>query len=490
MYSRSDCHRSHCPARCPSGLEAERETARRVGHPFTRRMLDQLRSAPRGPPFMWCMFGQVVARIARFACIGRIRDRVTRRGIHPATTRPGASREVAPAGCAPPGAPTIASMNDDPLAPFRWHPEPELIGIRDADASRAALERAGEATWAASLDWLYGEAMVRTMGLPTGYAELRRAYFGEQRGARPGPGRPGAAPGGARRVRDEDRAPHAEQLPPARAQLLHAAAAGRLDRRRGARPVDQPGRRRLARGPGRGVRRGGGRSLAVRSRRLRRGQLRPPGLGRRDGQLHRDGAGPRRPPPRGSPARPARHAARRSRASASTPATRPTSRSRGRSTSSASRPRRSSSSPPTTGSASTPRRSPTAIARDRAAGHRPVAIAAVAGSTNTGSVDLVPELASLARGEGLWLHVDAAYGGAARLSTRDAGRVPGLDLADSVTIDPHKWFFQAYDVGALVVRDGRHLRQAFDRSPEYYRGGEAPGHRTGRRRPPTPTRAS
>ena len=102
-----------------------------------------------------------------------------------------------------------------------------------------------------------------------------------------------------------------------------------------------------------------------------------------------------------------------------------------------------------------------------------MAICAVAGSTNTGSVDLVPQLAELARREGLWLHVDAAYGGAARLSARDAARVPGLDLADSVTIDPHKWFFQAYDVGALVVRDGAHLHQTFDRSPEYYRGGEA-----------------
>ena len=48
----------------------------------------------------------------------------------------------------------------DPLAPFRWHPEPELIGIRDASVSRQALERAGRATWDASLDWLYDEAMV------------------------------------------------------------------------------------------------------------------------------------------------------------------------------------------------------------------------------------------------------------------------------------------------------------------------------------------
>jgi glutamate/tyrosine decarboxylase-like PLP-dependent enzyme len=114
-----------------------------------------------------------------------------------------------------------------------------------------------------------------------------------------------------------------------------------------------------------------------------------------------------------------------------------------------------------------------AIAADRTRGLTPVAICAVAGSTNTGSVDLVPELAALARAEGLWLHVDAAYGGAARLSARDAGRVPGLELADSVTVDPHKWFFQAYDLGALLVREGDHLRRAFDRSPEYYRGGES-----------------
>jgi glutamate/tyrosine decarboxylase-like PLP-dependent enzyme len=102
-----------------------------------------------------------------------------------------------------------------------------------------------------------------------------------------------------------------------------------------------------------------------------------------------------------------------------------------------------------------------------------VAIAGVAGSTNTGSVDLVPELAALAADEGLWLHVDAAYGGAARLSARDGGRVGDLDRADSVTVDPHKWFFQAYDIGGLLVRDGRHLGQVFGgRAPEYYRGGE------------------
>jgi len=121
-----------------------------------------------------------------------------------------------------------------------------------------------------------------------------------------------------------------------------------------------------------------------------------------------------------------------------------------------------------------------AIARDRAAGMTPFAIAAVAGSTNTGSVDPLGELADVAGAEGLWLHVDAAYGGAAKLSARDADRVTGLELADSVTIDPHKWFFQAYDIGGLLLRDGRGLAAVFGgRSPEYYRGGE----RDGRARP-------
>lgn len=110
-----------------------------------------------------------------------------------------------------------------------------------------------------------------------------------------------------------------------------------------------------------------------------------------------------------------------------------------------------------------------AIAQDRAAGLTPFAIAAVSGSTNTGSVDLVGELADVAEREGLWLHVDAAYGGAVRLSAREAARVPHLQRADSVTVDPHKWFFQAYDVGALLVRRREDLLHTFHRSPEYYR---------------------
>jgi glutamate/tyrosine decarboxylase-like PLP-dependent enzyme len=116
-----------------------------------------------------------------------------------------------------------------------------------------------------------------------------------------------------------------------------------------------------------------------------------------------------------------------------------------------------------------------AIARDRAAGVTPLAIAAVAGSTNTGSVDAIGALADLAERERMWLHIDAAYGAAARLSSRDAARVADLERADSVTVDPHKWLFQAYDIGGLMVREGGVLAQAFGgQRPEYYRAGHGP----------------
>ncbi len=110
-----------------------------------------------------------------------------------------------------------------------------------------------------------------------------------------------------------------------------------------------------------------------------------------------------------------------------------------------------------------------AVAEDRAAGLTPLCIAAVAGTTNTGAVDDLPALAELARREALWFHVDAAYGGAARLSSHEAHRVAALDRADSVTVDPHKWFFQAYDIGGLVVRRREDLHRTFTMSPEYYR---------------------
>ena len=110
-----------------------------------------------------------------------------------------------------------------------------------------------------------------------------------------------------------------------------------------------------------------------------------------------------------------------------------------------------------------------AIEEDVSTGARPLAIVAIAGTTNTGAVDPISAVADVAARFGLWLHVDAAYGGAVRLSERDADRVADLRLADSITLDPHKWFFQPYDIGGLLVRRRSDLYTTFHRSPEYLR---------------------
>jgi aromatic-L-amino-acid decarboxylase len=96
----------------------------------------------------------------------------------------------------------------------------------------------------------------------------------------------------------------------------------------------------------------------------------------------------------------------------------------------------------------------------RAAGRRPAIVVASAGTTNTGTVDPLADVAELAHLEGLWLHVDAAYGGFFQLTERGQGRLRGIELADSITLDPHKGMFLPYGTGALVVRDGEALRAA------------------------------
>ncbi len=101
-----------------------------------------------------------------------------------------------------------------------------------------------------------------------------------------------------------------------------------------------------------------------------------------------------------------------------------------------------------------------AIARDRADGMRPFLVAASAGTTNTGAVDPIGEVADLAEREGLWLHVDAAYGGFFRLTERGRRRLAGIERADSITLDPHKGMFLPYGTGSLIVRDGAALRRA------------------------------
>ena len=108
-----------------------------------------------------------------------------------------------------------------------------------------------------------------------------------------------------------------------------------------------------------------------------------------------------------------------------------------------------------------------AVADDRAAGHRPAIVVATAGTTNTGAVDPLPELADLCAAEGLWLHVDGAYGAPAALAPSGRSVLAGLERADSVVLDPHKWLFQPYDIGVLLVRRPGALERAFTMNPEY-----------------------
>lgn len=102
-----------------------------------------------------------------------------------------------------------------------------------------------------------------------------------------------------------------------------------------------------------------------------------------------------------------------------------------------------------------------AVAEDRARGLRPFFVAAAAGSTSTGAVDPLAELALLCERERLWLHVDAAYGGFAVLTAAGRALLNGLERADSITLDPHKWLFQPFEAGCLMVRRGAELAAAF-----------------------------
>jgi len=107
------------------------------------------------------------------------------------------------------------------------------------------------------------------------------------------------------------------------------------------------------------------------------------------------------------------------------------------------------------------------LAADRAAGRLPLAVVASAGSTNTGSVDPLDEIATICAEHGVWLHVDAAYGGFAALTERGAAVLTGLDRADSVTMDPHKWLFQPMECAAVLVREPGALERAFAVLPDY-----------------------
>src|SRR3954469_2626138 len=355
-----------------------------------------------------------------------------------------------------------------------WHPEPELVFYGDEATSRAAMERLGADTWATALDYLYEQAAHRAMGDPSPYASLRTKFFGATGGPSPAPSSPTLIADVLREFRDRlaggpMNPQHPRQFgyftpPPLPVSMMGELLAQMTNQgvdvwHAGplATFVEEEVVRWLCDLVGYGsdsfglLTSGGvmanfmGMTLA---RDIHLGRLLGAGLAPRGSQL--EGV-------RVYTSDQTHFSVARALDLLGFP-------------------------PETLVIVPSDDRfrlhaSPVAeaVRRDRAAGLLPFAIAAVAGSTNTGSVDLLGELADLADQEDLWLHVDAAYGGGARLSARDRDRVADLDRADSVTVDPHKWFFQAYDIGGLLVRDGGQLGQVFGgRAPEYYRGGERP----------------
>ena len=120
-----------------------------------------------------------------------------------------------------------------------------------------------------------------------------------------------------------------------------------------------------------------------------------------------------------------------------------------------------------------------AIAADREEGWEPMAIVGMVGTTAAGAIDPLPEMADLAAGVGAWFHVDAAYGGAVGLSRRYAGLTAGIERADSVTVDAHKWFFVPFVAGGILHRDPDHELDTFRMDAAYIPPTGGPG------RPPT-----
>jgi aromatic-L-amino-acid decarboxylase len=108
-----------------------------------------------------------------------------------------------------------------------------------------------------------------------------------------------------------------------------------------------------------------------------------------------------------------------------------------------------------------------AIAADRAAGYLPLAVVATVGTTSTTSVDPVPAIAAISRREGMWLHVDGSYGGVAAVVPEMRHVLAGVELADSLVVNPHKWLFTPIDLSAMFTRRPDVLKRAFSLVPEY-----------------------
>jgi aromatic-L-amino-acid/L-tryptophan decarboxylase len=114
-----------------------------------------------------------------------------------------------------------------------------------------------------------------------------------------------------------------------------------------------------------------------------------------------------------------------------------------------------------------------AIKQDQADGFSPIAIVGAAGTTNAGAIDPLGRLAGIAHDAGVWFHVDAAYGGFFQLTDRGRKRLAGIELADSITLDPHKSLFLPFGTGALLVRDRDDLARAFGEDADYLRDHDA-----------------
>jgi glutamate/tyrosine decarboxylase-like PLP-dependent enzyme len=112
------------------------------------------------------------------------------------------------------------------------------------------------------------------------------------------------------------------------------------------------------------------------------------------------------------------------------------------------------------------------IQEDRAAGLIPFCVVATAGTTNTGSIDPLDDIADLCEAENLWFHVDGAYGAPAVLTEKGPKLLKGMGRADTLVLDPHKWLFQPYEMGCLLVRESRWLEQTFSIVPEYLKDAE------------------
>ena len=113
------------------------------------------------------------------------------------------------------------------------------------------------------------------------------------------------------------------------------------------------------------------------------------------------------------------------------------------------------------------------IAKDKAAGLTPFCIVAAAGTTNTAAVDPLAEIAAICRERNIWMHVDGAFAAATMLTAKGKTALAGIEHADSIALDGHKWLFQPIECGALLVRDIETLRNAFHVRPEYLKDAES-----------------